>query len=447
MTSIRTFLVVVLISVITLVSFITALHGYRESMDESQLLFEDQLRQQADILIILSEKLPVVGTEEEIYSDVRSANNAYQVFSVNQKLILHSSNAPSKPMANFEPGFSQVNFSKYRWNTYVTQNTMTKQWIMVAEREDVRYQLADTIIMKAVFPVVLSIPITGILVWFIVGFGLKPIQNLAAQLRSKEASDLTSIKLEQVPRELAELAGSTNDLLYRLEQSFARQKRFNSDVAHELRTPVAALKIHLQNLMNDLDIVPNSASKLELGLQRINYVVEQILLLNRMTPDRYMAQFENVDLFDITRNVLETLIDNIDAKKQEITFDGESCQVFGDAFAIETMLKNIILNAVNYTQEGGKVRIEIRVVNHRCTLTVIDNGPGIPEDEYDRVFERFYRRGGDRHLSDAPGCGLGLSIVQYIAELHEAELKLAASCFDSGLSFSVIFPQKMRNRT
>lgn len=442
MTSIRTFLVVVIISTITLISFLTALHGYRESMKKSRLLFDDQLRQQAMILSAISVRDNRQIITSDYFNKNNISNNVFQIFNQDKELVLQSMNAPDIPISDFTAGYSETNFLGYRWHTYVKYNKLQSNWIMVAERNDVRHQLADSIIMESVLPIVVSIPVTGILVWLIVGFGLKPIRNLALQLRSKQATNLTPLQIDSVPQELTTLAASANELLLRLERSFSREKRFNSDVAHELRTPIAALKIHLQNLLVDLDNPPESAIKLKRGVQRINHLVEQIILLNRMTPDHYIAQFTNIDLFDITRNVIEELLDEINEKKQLFEFDGNHCEIFGDAFAVETMIKNILRNAIKYTPEQGKIIIRIKDKEERCVIQVMDNGPGVPVDEHNRVFERFYRLGGDRHGSSALGCGLGLSIVQYIAELHEADLKLEPSEFESGLLFSVFFPVK-----
>ncbi len=442
MTSIRTFLVVVLISTITLITFLTALHGYSESMKEARLLFEDQLRQQAAVLTAIPVNQDIEAVDTYTSGKQQTSNNAFQIFNRAKTMVLRSLNAPDIPMTEFHPGFSETNFSGYRWHTFVKLDEVESNWIMVAERDDIRHQLADAIILESVFPIVISIPLTGILVWLIVSFGLKPIRELATQMRSKGVTDLTPIRIDSIPEELTTLAASANDLLGRLERSFSREKRFNSDVAHELRTPIAALKIHLQNLLNDLDDPPKSAIRLEEGVRRINYLVEQIILLNRMTPDHYIAQFTNIDLFDVTRNVIEDVIEEINVKHQTLEFEGKHCEIFGDAFAVETMIKNVLHNAIKYTPDGGNILIRIGDKEDKCTVQIMDDGPGIPFNEYDRVFERFYRLGGDRHHSTSPGCGLGLSIVQYTAELHDATVHLETSEFDSGLLFTISFPAK-----
>ncbi len=435
MNSIRTFLIVVLISTITLISFITALHGYRESLKQSKHLFEDHLQQQASILnsvFTINDNLNLKQSQKEIH-------NAYQIFDENKTLLVRTDNSPETAIAEFSNGFYESNFSGYRWHVYVMHTN--KNWILVAERDDMRQKLAESIIMEAVFPIIITIPLTGILVWFILGIGLRPIHNLALQLRSKEETDLTPIQIENTPMELKAMAISANDLLRRLENSFNREKRFNSDVAHELRTPIAALKIHLENLMANMQSPDDTAIKLDAGVKRMSYLVEQMILLNRMIPDHYLAQFSNLVLNDVIRTVISELLDEINTKNQTIEFNGNHCTIYGDQFAIETLFKNILRNAIKYTPENGRLHIRISEDVNNTILQVIDNGPGIPESEYDRVFERFYRIGGDRHPANIKGCGLGLSIVKYIAELHDATITLGKSEYETGLMFSVSFPK------
>lgn len=449
MKSIRIFLVVIIIATITLITFATLLHGYRQSMREAQNLFNDQLLQQAELLNnfpYLEDGQDIVAKTEPIIFDSAFANNhetatlAYQIFRDNKTLIARSSSAPVEPMQKFEENYSENNFNGYRWHTLALHNAGTGIWTIVAGREDVRYELAESVILESVLPIVAALPLMGVLIWLIISFGLKPIQHLAIQLRSKGATDLSPIVLDTVPKELTLLTTSANDLLKRLEASFEREKRFNSDVAHELRTPITALNIHLQNLVEEFDHPPETVSKLKRGVDRMNYLVEQILTLNRTEPDNYMAQFMNVDLFEISRKVVAGSIGRINDKRQYIEFQGESGDIYGDAFALEILVKNLLDNAVKYTPEAGRILIRITNSDDARILQIMDNGPGIPANQHSRVFERFYRVGGDQHESSVIGCGLGLSIVRHITELHDARLELGPSEFASGLCISIFFP-------
>jgi two-component system sensor histidine kinase QseC len=155
-----------------------------------------------------------------------------------------------------------------------------------------------------------------------------------------------------------------------------------------------------------------------------------------------MAKFACLDLAEVARKVVADNIDMIDLKHQEISFEGESVEVYADPFAVETLVQNLLANAVKYTPVDGRLLIRAFVQQGKAVLQLMDSGAGIPESEYDRVFERFYRVGGDRHRSAVIGCGLGLSIVKHIVDLHEAKIKLSSSDFDSGLCVTVTFPEK-----
>ncbi len=452
MNSIRTFLVVILIATITLVNFVTVVHGYRKGMEESQRLFESRLEHHAHLISALfqlrMEYRPVDPSPKIVVDPFENTaevltNTAFQVLDSDGRMILRSANSPATPMRDRVNQFYMTNFDGYRWGSLAWYDSGRGLWIFVAEREDIRRQLEETIILESVVPVVAALPLIAIMIWFIVGFGLKPIRHLAEQLRARSASNLSPIALDVIPAELTQLAISANDLLTRLDASFQREKQFNSDVAHELRTPVAAMKIHMQNLMTELPQLPESSLKLQQGIDRMQSLVEQMLALNRMMPENYITQFTNVDLYDLIRRVLEDKIGQVHARHQMLEVKGGSCIVYGDVFALETLVKNLVNNAIKYTPDGGRILLRLETTVNEHVLQVIDSGPGIPESQYERVFERFYRIGGDRQ-SAVSGCGLGLSIVRYIVDLHKASISLGPSEFTTGLCVTVRFPSSIK---
>ncbi|MET0357009.1 MAG: ATP-binding protein, partial [Cellvibrio sp.] len=353
-------------------------------------------------------------------------------------LLARSAQMPDHLVAPLEEGFKELNVGHYRWHVLVAPSADKLSWFLLAERDDQRYRLAESMILKAVYPMVLAIPVIGLVLWFVLGIGLKPVSNLARELRQREASDLRSIVQESLPAELKQLAQSANELLRRLEASFLREKRFSADAAHELRTPIAALKIHCDNLLAE---TPGSgpALKLQEGIARMSYLVEQILILNRMTPDHFMGQFEPVNLTQLVKHVIVEHSNALENKQLEIQFDGDECWLSGDRVALETLLNNLLGNAIKYSDAGGKIEMKTWLRGREVVLEVMDNGPGIPEEQYERVFDRFYRIGGDRHSSRTQGCGLGLSIVKQIVDLHEAHIRLTKSRFNHGLLVMVTF--------
>jgi two-component system sensor histidine kinase QseC len=342
-------------------------------------------------------------------------------------------------LASLTPGYSDVNFEGYRWHAFTYRDQPRQRWIITAQRYDIRYALAEQVVLESVIPIVLSIPITGFIVWLLVGAGLRPIARLAAELQRKEASDLSPVVLDATPRELAPLQDSTNGLLQRLKASFEREKRFAADAAHELRTPIAVLKVQIHNLLEELVDPSTSAHQLKLGIDRMGHLVEQILDLNRTSPDLYMANFEKLDLYELCQDVASESYSQFMNKNQQLQLFGKKVYIHGDRFAIATLLKNLLSNASKYTQEHGEIEIHIAAVEETVVLKVIDNGPGIPPAERERALERFYRAGGSTTLHEQPGCGLGLAIVKHIADLHNAELTLEESASGKGLTVTVSF--------
>lgn len=444
MNSIRGFLVIVLLAIITLANFAAAVRGYLGSMDEAEQLFNQRLLQQVDLLNYTLPLRTVQGDAAPAlefparFSELESALE-FQWVSNGGKLLARSAAMPNTVLVPLEEGFRYFNFNNYRWHLLVTASADKKTWYILAERDDQRYRLAESMILQAVYPMVLAIPLIGIIIWWVLGVGLRPVSSLARELRQREVTDLHPLEQADMPVELIQLAQSANELLRRLEASFAREKRFTGDAAHELRTPLAALKIHCENLRHELEPVPDSVVKLQLGIERMSYLVEQILLLNRTAPDHFMGQFAPVNLTLLAKQAVVDYSQALAQKNHQIEFNGAECWVLGDRAALATLLNNLLGNAIKYTPQNGLIAINTWPRGATAVLEVMDNGPGIPEGQHERVFDRFYRLGGDRHNSQTPGCGLGLSIVQQVVELHGAQIALTQSRFDHGLLAMVTF--------
>jgi two-component system sensor histidine kinase QseC len=365
----------------------------------------------------------------------------FQIWREDQVLVARSDSAPNTPIAPLEVGYRDLNFSGYRWRIYVHHDIFLKEWIIIAERSDIRSGLAEKVILESVLPTILALPIVALMIWIIVGLGLKPISKLAGQLRSKESDDLTPIPIDGSLLELNPLIESTNGLLHRLEASFLREKRFASNAAHELRTPISVLKVHLYNLQAEW---PEQVVKLlpfKRSIERLERLVEQILALYRSTPDQYMAKFKTIELFGLVRTTIVDNYDQFDDKQQQIELLGKPGYLNGDQFAIQTLLQNLLSNACKYSPPGSTIIVTVSANGAEIVLCVEDSGPGIAENEYQKVFERFYRIHGSEDDSSIMGCGLGMAIIKHIADLHGASIKLGCSQFDSGLRVTLSFPE------
>lgn len=449
MASIRLFLTFTLIAIIVLVSFLSSLRGYRESMAEAETLFDMQLQEHAKLLSLVSPSTNTSGAAKLLEELVLPQQNnlelstesliAYQVFNDRGELIMRSVMAPSSAMSPLEVGYSDRNFNGYRWRVLVIHNPDEQRWVMAAQRLDVRYELAESVILEAVIPTVFSIPLAAILIWFIVGYGLRPIKQLAQAVRTREVSDLSAVRLDNVPRELTPLTLSTNDLLRRLQSSFNREKRFAADAAHELRTPISILKVQIHNLLEELAAPSSTLQELQQSIDAMGHLVEQILVLNRTAPDQYMVQFVPIDLYGLAQEVISNEYEPILEREQQFDLEGGSVTIRGDATALRSLISNLIANASKYSPAHARIRMRIAQRGTRVTLMVEDSGPGIPEGYRERVFDRFYRLDGDRHASGVSGSGLGLAIVKHIVEMHGADIVLSSSKELGGLCVSIYF--------
>jgi two-component system sensor histidine kinase QseC len=175
----------------------------------------------------------------------------FQIANLNGVLLWRSAHAP-KTLISVDEGYGEHNINSFRWRTLVYTQETKRRRVIVAERVDIRYQLAESVILESIIPVLIVLPMAGLLIWLIIGYGLKSLGELARILQRKAADDFGTIQLKEAPSELMPVVSSVNALLSRLNASFERERRFSADAAHELRTPISAIKIHLHNLIEAL---------------------------------------------------------------------------------------------------------------------------------------------------------------------------------------------------
>jgi two-component system sensor histidine kinase QseC len=445
--SIRRYLTLILLSVITLVIFAAAIQGYRGSMAKATSVFDNELRSLTHVLVNITD----LSTQS--LAPQPDAAFVYQIWQ-NNRLIVSSHTELNTAISDFENEFAEHNFLTQRWRTYGHFFESDNKWVLVAQPLNRRFELAEQMILAAVTPLILCIPLLAIIIFLLVSTGLRPLRLLSDNLRAKKADDLSPIMTQQQHNELSPVLITLNQLFERLNAAFSREKRFASDAAHELRTPLSVLKINAHNMALELNnnvtsntiASNNNASHtnmqyLQQGIERMSHVVEQILLLNRTNPEQYQGKFKKIDTASLCQTVIGSLFPQIEAKKQDIELVGQGSTILGDEFSLGILLQNLISNASKYSPEGTLIRVSLKTLSNKVVIQVEDSGPGIDESEYQRVFERFYRIGGDRHTSNTPGCGLGLAISKHIAELHSAALKLSRSEQLSGLSVELLLPQ------
>ncbi len=361
-----------------------------------------------------------------------------------RSLYLSHSHPVLPPRA--ELGFSSVRTDSGEWRIYSVQ--LGPAVVQIAQPMSARRTLAAHMALRTVAPLLLLMPLLAWLIWMAVGRGLRPLREIAAEVRARDANTLAPLALRQMPDEIAPLSDALNQLLARLAQAIDTQRAFVADAAHALRTPLAALQLQAQ-LVERADSAParqEAVSQLRQGLERLTHLVAQLLTLARQEPGAAPPPHEPVDLRALAAGVIaemsQAAIDrDIDLGLESDDAEAETgpATVRGDADALRILLTNLIDNALHYIPAGG--RIDVRVASlpgvgseGGVELQVSDNGPGIPADERARVFDRFYR------VPEAPtgGSGLGLAIVAEIAQSHGARVALEDAA--PGLRVRVTFP-------
>ena len=434
MTSVRRYLISVLIALLVLTSFLAALQSYRLSAERARDLFDQDLQ------------LVAAAIMQQYQPDAPEASfDGMAVQLVRQgELVFRTPQTPAT-ILKAPLGYSEQNFSGKRWRVYLQQSVDNWQ-IMVAQPLTQRFQLADEVITASIYPVVLSLPVQALLIWLVVSRALKPLAEFSKELTSRKANELTPVQLKQVPVELKPVLSSTNNLFERLSSAFAREKRFASDVAHELRTPLSVLEITLHNAITrwqqqGLSQNDESMQALQGGVERMRQLIEQIMLLNRTHPDNFQAKTVQLDWAALCRDVVADWFAQLEQKQQQICIEGaEHLLVKADEFALRLLVSNLVGNAIKYTPAHGQIALTLSHTVNSAILEVADSGPGIAQEEYEQVFNRFYRVGGDRHQAGIPGSGLGLAIVKDIVTLHGGKITLGKSDFSSGLKVRVELP-------
>lgn len=346
--------------------------------------------------------------------------------------------------ASTSPGFSTIRIGERRWRLLVLWDSTHELMIQIAEPMRSRERLARQIVINMLLPsMALAIPLVPFLVWFMVNTGLRPLRQLRRAVVQRSADQLEPLAEATVPLEIQPLIGALNDLFRRLRHSIESERRFTADAAHELRTPLAALRTQTQVALRctDDEERQHALHQVQTGIERATHLLEQLLTLARIDPEESGMCHSLILIHSLAAEALAFSSSLAEAKKIELILKGDSTlRVIGHAGHLSILLRNLIDNAIRYSPSRSTVMIQLQSnADHETMLIVTDNGPGIPDEEKNRVMERFYRISGNGQQ----GTGLGLSIVQRIASHHHAKLTLEDNPMptQSGLTVRVVFPK------
>lgn len=336
-------------------------------------------------------------------------------------------------------GFSDVQAAGEPYRVY-TLETAT-QVIQVAQAVSARRRMAGQLALRAVLPVALLAPVLMLIVGWVVGRALAPVQQLRRQLAARRADELAPLPVAGLPAEVAPLVAEMNGLLARLEAAWQQLSDFTADAAHELRSPLAALRLQVQGLQRaDTDEARQLATdRLLAGVDRATRLVEQLLALARHDGNGAASATAPVDLAALARRALHDAATEAQARAIELRGPDAATPVMiqGQADALAVLLRNLIDNALRHTPAGGVVQVSARHgEGDGAQLAVEDSGPGIAPEDRQRVLDRFYRVPG----APGHGSGLGLAIVQAVARRHGARMEVGESAGLGGARVEVSWP-------
>lgn len=322
--------------------------------------------------------------------------------------------------------------------THASVNAGFQATVLVAETTRKRDHATAAILKAVIWPNLLLLTTTLVLVYFGVRLGLRPLDALGEQIDQRGSEDFSPVPEGAVPGEARPLVAAMNRLLGRLEAAGRAQQAFLSNAAHQLRTPLAGLQTQLELAGRDLPAAaqPRMARLLE-ATARLNHFVRQMLALARSSPEAAATtEFQEVELAGLLEDCASDFLDAALARQIELSFEPAPARVHGAPWLLREMLANLVDNAIAYAPAGGQVIVRCGAEGGQAWLEVEDNGPGIPPGEHQRVFERFYRAPG----AQPGGSGLGLAIVREVAERHSAKVQILDGTDGRGVRIRVGFP-------
>jgi len=342
-------------------------------------------------------------------------------------LLLHSREAPDLPKVGIPSGFSEFRYKRKKWFTFALESSDDDLLIVVGERSSVREEITEYIGAGLLLPLILLLPLVLWMLWHIVGAALRPLQTVTDQVREQDLKRLTPIDVSGVPREISPLVEALNQMIVDLDAAYLRERRFVSDAAHELRNPLASLLINVDNALEETqeDDALDSLRSMKISIRRLSHLVSQLLALSHLEKADADVAFEPVNLAQVCAAAVASAQTAAAAKSISLELIAPTgvCELAGSQSLLESLVSNLLDNAIRYADNGCRVQVQCRREQGRLVLTVDDSGPGLDAEQREKAPGRFYRAGD----TNSSGAGLGLSIVKTIAQSHGASVELSES--------------------
>jgi two-component system OmpR family sensor kinase len=435
--SIRRALLVWLLFGLSLGVVAAAIGTYLRAREEANALFDYQLKEMAASLT----GAPIAAAPPALAGAGGSDALVVQIWDRNGVQLYLSQPRRTLPQ-HAQLGFTNLNTEAGEWRVFSA--LADDQVVQIAQPMSARRELAASMALRTIVPLLLMLPLLALLIWFTIARGLRPLDRVAAAVAKRSPTVLEPVSERSLPSEVQPLVRALNGLLDRLGGALAAQRSFIADAAHELRTPLTA--VHLQAQLAERaeteEARRRALADLKAGLERATRLSEQLLTLAREEPGVAERAPQEVDLSELAREVIAELAPLAEAKAIDLGLNaGWTAPVRGDPQALRALVSNLVDNALRYTPAGGRVDVGLAAApDGSATLSVRDTGPGIAPGDRARIFDRFYR--GQNATGSAPGSGLGLAIVKSVAERHRASIELGEGLDGRGLGVSVRFPPR-----
>lgn len=433
------------IAVLLVCGLAAGVGGYRAAQHEADELFDAQLAQVGQTLIILAR-----AGDDEIAEELGHSGHHYQtrlVFQVwhegededEPHLLLRSPGIGRAALPAAPEGFSNARLADGQYRFYGAADPQSEVRVVVGQSLAIRHELVRGIAWNNAWPFLLVLPVWALSIAWLVHRTLAPVRGLAADVAARGAEHLEPVAGRVVPEELRPLVDALNGLMGRLARAMDNERRFTGDAAHELRTPMAALHAQLDalRLASDATARDDAIGKARSALERMARLVTQLLTLARLEGVA-TQQGEPLDLAELAQEVCGELGEAAVAKDIDLSLEAVPAPLMGESEGLHILLRNLLDNALRYTPTGGQVEVGVKGGGATIgpVLRVADNGPGIPLERRRELGRRFHRL-----QSDGPdGVGLGLSIVLRIAERHGAEVRFGDGLDGRGLGVEIQFP-------
>jgi two-component system sensor histidine kinase QseC len=393
---------------------------YVEHLTEAQLA---QLLQQPSLFHVADSKIETFADQSNPVTLSYEHKLSFQLLSSSGQLLAYSDSSGEQQLTNFIQGYDTRSIDNELWHVYSFFSSSHQVWIVTAQRDDVRREIVSLIISNTWRSPLIITPIMMFFMLLLTYYLFKPVKLLERHLDNRSAQDLTPINFT-LPKELASTQKALNGFLLRISETMIRERRFSADAAHELKTPLAIIKLHSDGLSDVLSsqMPPIQQATLPYieaigeGVNRISHTVEQLLLLSRVDAIEALNKTD-CKLQDIIENVINQLV-HVIADYEWYIVVPKDMNINADPFYIELVLKNIIENACKYSPKESLITIKVTQDEQQTKIYVLDQGRGMSDEEISLAKNRFYRV--DENASH--GAGLGLSICQHIISLHHGEL-------------------------